>query len=121
MKPATVLLVEDHEDLRETLTEALELHGVAIKAVGNGLEALEYLKAAPPPKLILLDLTMPVMDGFRFREEQRKALAIKDIPVFVLSAEHNLELKAREMGVAGHMQKPVDFHALLQLVRERIS
>jgi CheY-like chemotaxis protein len=119
MKPVTVLLVEDHEDLRETLTEALELHGVAIKAVGNGLEALEYLQSAPAPKLILLDLTMPVMDGFRFREEQQKAIKLKDIPVFVLSAEPGLDVKARQMGVAGHMIKPVDFSALLQVVRER--
>lgn len=121
MKPATVLLVEDHVDLRETLAEALELDGIATKAVGNGLEALDYLQSAPLPKLILLDLTMPVMDGFKFREEQQKAVALKDIPVFVLSAEPGLDLKAKKMGVAGHMTKPVDLTALLRLVRERTS
>lgn len=121
MKAATVLLVEDHADLRDTLAEALEIEGIAIKAVGNGAEALEYLQSAPPPKLILLDLTMPVMDGFRFREEQQKAIALKDIPVFVLSAETGLAVKAKKMGVAGHLTKPVDFTALLRIVRERTS
>jgi len=119
MKPVTVLLVEDHVDLRETLTEALEIEGVAIKAVGNGQEALDYLQREPPPKLILLDLTMPVMDGFRFREEQQKEIKLKDIPVFVLSAETHLAEKARAMGVAGHMSKPVDLHKLLELIRGR--
>jgi two-component system response regulator CpxR len=121
MKPVTVLLVEDHADLRETMTEALETFGIVTKGVGNGQEALEYLHREPPPSLILLDLAMPVMDGFRFREEQQKAIKLKDIPVFVLSAETHLAEKAQAMGVAGHMTKPVDLQKLLALVRSRLG
>jgi CheY-like chemotaxis protein len=119
MKPVTVLLVEDHADLRDVMAEALEIEGISTVAVGNGAEALEYLRHQPPPKLILLDLTMPVMDGFTFREEQQKVLALKDIPVFVLSAETHLRDKAGAMGAAGYMSKPVDLFALLDFIRKR--
>jgi CheY-like chemotaxis protein len=117
MKPKTVLLVEDHADLREVMAEALEVEGISTASVGNGAEALEYLNQQPPPKLILLDLTMPVMDGFKFREEQQKVIALKDIPVFVLSAETHLNEKAREMGAAGYMSKPIDLFKLLDFIR----
>jgi CheY-like chemotaxis protein len=88
--PIEVLIVEDDEDLREAMVDMLSDEGYTTACAGNGLEALEWLSDAPAPKLILLDLMMPVMDGWQFRAEQRKSPALLAIPLVVLSASSNL-------------------------------
>src|SRR5437879_4549846 len=67
-----VLIVEDDADLREMMAQLLLLEGFTAQAVGNGREALEYLRRGDAPQLILLDLMMPVMDGWEFRREQKR-------------------------------------------------
>lgn len=90
-RPIEILIVEDDEDLREAMSDTLHDAGYEAATAGNGLEALEWLHDAPqPPRLILLDLMMPVMDGWHFREEQRKAPELAAIPVVVLSASGKL-------------------------------
>src|SRR5205823_6375304 len=69
---ASILIVEDHADLRESLTEILEDEGYVVASAANGLDGLNYLQAHPPPRLILLDLKMPVMDGWEFRRRQQE-------------------------------------------------
>lgn len=82
-----ILLAEDDDDLREAMLDTLEDAGYRVAAVGNGQEALAWLQVTERlPSLILLDLMMPVMDGWQFREAQSKDAKASHVPVVVLSA-----------------------------------
>ncbi|PYQ78988.1 MAG: response regulator [Acidobacteria bacterium] len=82
-----VLIVEDDADLREMMAQLLSLEGFQAAAVANGSEALQYLHNGHiKPDVILLDLMMPVMDGWEFRRKQQADPAFADVPVIVLSA-----------------------------------
>src|SRR5947208_6432557 len=81
-----VLIVEDDEDLREMMAQLLTLEGFQAATVANGREALEYLNSGARPDVILLDLMMPVMDGWEFRRRQQADPAVSGVPVIVLSA-----------------------------------
>src|SRR5262245_24697691 len=81
-----ILIVEDDADLRDMMAQLLTLEGFKTETVANGRDALEYLQKGDPPDLILLDLMMPVMDGWEFRRRQREDPALANVPVVVLSA-----------------------------------
>jgi CheY-like chemotaxis protein len=81
-----ILLVEDDPALRATLAEVLEERGYEVHTAGNGRQALDTLDHAPPPSAILLDLAMPVMDGWAFRAAQQRDPRLAHIPTIVLSA-----------------------------------
>src|SRR6266581_4459159 len=86
-KHCPVLIVEDDSDLREMMAQLLTLEGFQAATVANGREALEYLNSVDrQPDVILLDLMMPVMDGWEFRRRQQADPAVSDVPVIVLSA-----------------------------------
>lgn len=110
-----VLIVEDDADLREMMAQLLTLEGFDAEAVANGRDALDYLKRVDPPDLILLDLMMPVMDGWEFRRLQREDPAIAKVPVVVLSALD--DKRALELEGTAFLKKPLDFDHLLELVR----
>jgi len=108
-----VLLVEDDGDLRDAMADTLEESGYSVAAVANGLECLEWLREAPqPPSLILLDLMMPVMDGWQFRIEQLKDPKLAGIPVVILSAMASPAVNDD----VEHLKKPVKLQPLLALV-----
>lgn len=110
-----VLIVEDDADLREMMAQLLALEGYRAAAVANGREALTYLEHGHRPDLILLDLMMPVMDGWEFRRRQIQDQAIAGVPVVVLST---LDLaRGSELGGTAFLTKPLDFDRLLDLVR----
>jgi CheY-like chemotaxis protein len=110
-----VLIVEDDEDLREMMAQLLTLEGFETATVANGREALEYLHNASTPDVILLDLMMPVMDGWEFRRQQQADPAIAPVPVIVLSAlDQN---RASNLDATAFLKKPLDFDRLLSLVR----
>ena len=111
-----VLIVEDDADLREMMSQLIALEGYRAHTVANGREALEYLRREHRPELILLDLMMPVMDGWEFRREQRKDPAIADVPVVVLSALD--PSRGADIGAIEFLKKPLDFDRLLALVRQ---
>src|ERR1043166_6147962 len=87
-----ILVVEDDPDVREALVLLLEREGYAVTSVNNGQEALEQLRATPSA-LILLDLMLPVMDGFEFRVHQLQDPALARVPVIVLSGGGDLTRK----------------------------
>ncbi|MEP7125852.1 MAG: response regulator [Byssovorax sp.] len=82
-----ILLAEDDDDLREAMLETLQDAGYGVATVANGSDALDWLQDAEHlPSLILLDLMMPVMDGWQFRALQRVDPKVSKVPVVVLSA-----------------------------------
>jgi CheY-like chemotaxis protein len=110
-----VLIVEDDEDLREMMAQLLSLEGFHTATVANGREALEYLHEAERPQVILLDLMMPVMDGWEFRRQQQADPVLAPVPVIVLSALD--QQRASSLGADAFLKKPLDFDRLLSLVR----
>jgi CheY-like chemotaxis protein len=113
-----VLVVEDDLAIRETLSELLEDEGYQVQSAENGREALDRLRGGHPPRLILLDLMMPVMNGWEFRQAQRRDPTLSNIPVVVLSADDPLADKVSGMAVAGYLAKPFEFEALLATIRQ---
>lgn len=112
-----VLLVEDDSDIRSTIADVLELEGYRVVTARNGRDALERLSAPQRPCLILLDLMMPGMNGWEFRQEQVRSEELASIPVVILSGDGSIEQKAASLQVAGHLRKPVQLEALLDMIR----
>ena len=110
-----VLIVEDDEDLREMMAQLLTLEGYDAASVANGREALDYLQHSSTPNVILLDLMMPVMDGWEFRRQLEADPALAPVPVIVLSALD--QVRAMNIHAAAFLKKPLDFDRLLALVR----
>ena len=110
-----VLIVEDDADLRDMMAQLLSLEGYQAQTVANGRDALEYLRRGDYPDVILLDLMMPVMDGWEFRRRQCQDPDLANVPVIVLSALD--QSRAADLGGAAFLKKPLDFDRLIQLVR----
>jgi CheY-like chemotaxis protein len=113
-----VLIVEDDADLREMMAQLLVLEGFQVATASNGREALDYLRRVhngETPNLILLDLMMPVMDGWEFRRKQQADPRLAKLPVIVLSALD--QSRAADVNANAFLKKPLDFDRLLQLVR----
>jgi CheY-like chemotaxis protein len=111
-----ILIVEDDADLREMMAQLLTLEGYRAETVANGRDALDYLHRGDPPDLILLDLMMPIMDGWEFRRRQREDPTLAGVPVVVLSALD--QTRAADLGGTAFLKKPLDFDRLLELVRQ---
>lgn len=110
-----VLVVEDDHDTRVLLRATLETAGFTVVTAANGRDAMLRLAELPsPPRLMLLDLQMPVMDGWELLSSLRQERRWARIPVGVQSA--NLEVTLPD-GVSFVLGKPVDIDALLALVR----
>jgi len=114
-----ILVVEDDHEIRSTLVELLQDEGYAVEAAGDGKKALEIVGRLPP-SAILLDLMMPVMDGWAFLSECRADPRCREIPIVVMSAAYNLPASIKQLtnhGVRAVIAKPFDVQALLRLVR----
>lgn len=108
-----ILVVEDDLDIRDALREILEDEGYEARSAANGAEALELLNRVPKPGLVLLDLMMPVMDGYQFLEIFRANPKFADIPVVVVTAGILVV-----PGIAGFIKKPFDTDQLLRMVNK---
>jgi CheY-like chemotaxis protein len=103
-----VLLVEDDEGTRRQLRQILETRGYIVQEAADGQQALEVLRRTPAPAVILLNLTMPVLDGWAFRKQQRRDPALAAIPVIILSTHGDQVWHAEEFGEVGFLRKPVN-------------
>lgn len=113
-----ILLVEDDPDMRDALAVLLEYQGYRVTTACNGREGLECLGRMERPCLILLDLMMPVMDGWSFRSELLRRPQLADIPVVVLSGVDDPEDAARRLQCSDHLAKPFAPERLYRVVRE---
>jgi CheY-like chemotaxis protein len=121
LKAKSVLVVEDDRDIREAVVEVLEDEGYTVSSAGHGQEALDWLSGEEPrPDLILLDLMMPVMNGFQFRKKQLERADLAAIPVVVVTADANAKIKAEGLRAAAFVQKPLKIQPLLDLI-ERLT
>ena len=107
-----VLIVDDDPDLLEVTSFVIEDDGMAVATARNGAEALALLRAGRLPRLVLLDLMMPVMSGLEFLEEVAKDPLLKAIPVVVLTAAERVQVPAAKEV----LPKPIDLTALLRVV-----
>jgi two-component system, chemotaxis family, chemotaxis protein CheY len=106
--------------VREALVEALSDRGYTVDTAGDGLVALQVLRGGKRPRVILLDLMMPRMDGVEFRIAQRADPKLADLPVIILSADARMDEKARAMKVQDAIRKPIDLEQLYRVI-ERVS
>jgi two-component system chemotaxis response regulator CheY len=112
-----VLIVEDDPDIRAALAEAIGEDGLEILTASNGRDALDQLHAAATaPSVIVLDLMMPVMDGWEFATACRAVAAWANIPIVIVSAGDDIEKHAHNLGARAHLRKPVDLDVLLATV-----
>ena len=111
-----VFIVEDDADTREMLGRFLELQGYRVETAVNGKQALERLQSGARAGVIVLDLMMPVMDGWEFRREQARRADIADIPVIVVSAAGRERIS--QIDADAYLSKPVDLDELLQCVTD---
>ncbi|MCK6546289.1 response regulator [Myxococcota bacterium] len=112
-----VLVVDDDDDIRESLLEVLGEQGFAVIGAKHGGAALEYLQQREsPPCLILLDLMMPVMDGAAFRARQLEEPALATVPVVVMAAYADADKKSEELQPAGILRKPLHLKTLIETI-----
>ena len=114
--PGGVLVVDDDMGIRGVLTQLLQDEGHRVASAANGQEALERLAAQRPPGVILLDLMMPVMNGWEVMNRRRDDERIASIPVIVISADGQVREKANAIGAVGYLTKPIDLDRLLDTV-----
>ncbi|HET7036244.1 MAG TPA: response regulator [Thermomicrobiaceae bacterium] len=114
--PPGVLVVDDDSTIRSVIAELLLVEGYLVRTAVNGRDALEVLRAWRPC-VIVLDLMMPVMDGWAFRAAQRALPgALREIPVIILSATRDVERHAAELGAATAISKPFDLDQVVTTV-----
>jgi CheY-like chemotaxis protein len=111
-----VLLVEDDPQVREAIETLLLVEGYRVVTANEGQEALERLRDGFEPCVILLDLMMPVKDGWQFRAEQVRDPHLARIPVVVCSGTDAVAQAAAALGIADHVQKPISVDALLDVI-----
>lgn len=117
-KCETVLVIEDDEPIRTAVQEALELEGYQVLVAGDGKAGLEMIRKAVTPCLILLDLMLPIMNGWEFMEELRKnGNMLAAIPIVVTSAAGGAAKTAAEHA-QGFIRKPIDLELLLSTVKK---
>ena len=113
---AKILVVEDNDDVREMMAVTLELEGHNVSTAINGRDALDKLRSGERPCLILLDLMMPVMNGWEFQQAVEQDPNLRDVPVVVVSAATGEIVKNTPADAL--LSKPIDMDRLLTVVCE---
>jgi CheY-like chemotaxis protein len=113
--PTKILIIEDDPDLRDALAGLLAGVGYRTVAVENGLAAIQHLQHHDPPAVILLDLMMPLFDGYQFRREQLRDPVTAAIPIVVITGRPDDERLAA-MGAVECLCKPLDADPVLAAV-----
>lgn len=116
----SILVAEDNNDVRETIVDAIRMQGYEVHGVSNGKQALEMLDVLGAPTLVLLDLMMPVMNGWEFLNAQCKRAKLASHKIVTISAVDPTRgpVGSSPIGAAGNLQKPISLDDLWDTVRE---
>ena len=114
-----ILLVEDDIDIQDNLKAFLEMENFEVASVANGKQAIELMQNGEKPSLILLDLMMPIMNGYEMLAEMKKRNLFQNspVPIILLSAATDIEETAREQ-VVKFIRKPIALDKLLLTIKE---
>jgi len=114
-----VLIVDDTDDVRSLLRVALNVAGFETMEANEGPAALHLLATAPTPDVVLLDVQMPVMDGWQTLSQIRSSKATAALPVIMCTVKSRPEdrLRGWELGCDGYLSKPFDIGELIRTVR----
>ena len=115
MNSGPILVVDDDPNILDVVSELLDMEGYRVATAANGAEALQFVETQHP-SLVLLDMRMPVLDGWGFAKELR-ARGVK-LPILVMTAAQNARVWAEEIGAQGYVAKPFEVPALLDAVEK---
>jgi CheY-like chemotaxis protein len=117
---ADILIIEDDVFIQDVMTELLNDHGFNVHCCSDGEEGLDYLLSSekPRPKVIFLDLRMPIMDGNTFLVKKRSNEEISAIPVVVMTADGKLGPQMLELQASRFLKKPLDVGDVLSVARD---
>jgi CheY-like chemotaxis protein len=108
------MVVDDDDDLRATLAEALDIEGYRVISASNGQQALDLLRGGLKPALVLLDLWMPEMDGWQVRHAMQSDPELEGIPIVIMTAAQGQD--PASLQVSSVLQKPVGLTQLIETV-----
>jgi len=111
---ARILVVDDDNAIRETLRAILEDEGYRVSVAANGRDALDVLEAVGPPSLCIIDLVMPVMNGWQLCAELARRPALARVPVLLVSANSHVDAPPAGLETVHVMKKPISFDRLLE-------
>lgn len=119
--PTFILVVEDDEAIRDSIVELMSEEGYKVTAARNGALGIAFLQETPLlPDLILLDLMMPVMDGFEFCRQKSAQPAWAKIPTMVMSADGHIVQKQSQTGATDYIKKPLDIDELIARIHKML-
>ena len=110
-----ILVVDDDPAIRDVVADILEMANYRVQTAGNGAEALDHIHSEQP-SVVLLDLMMPVMDGWEFLRKCRSEPPCAPVPVVIMSAARNASGLAAELGAQAFLGKPFEMDAVLAIV-----
>jgi chemosensory pili system protein ChpA (sensor histidine kinase/response regulator) len=115
-----VLVVDDNCDVRDALRMMLESEGLSVETAADGEEALQRMRESPPA-VVLLDLNMPHLDAYGFREQQRRDPELMKVPVLLYSGAADVEEAAAALGIQAWFAKPFDLDRILTLLERYVA
>jgi CheY-like chemotaxis protein len=113
-----VLVVDDDMEIRQALTDILQDEDYDVRAAANGREALEMVERGPCPDVILLDVMMPVMDGWHFLSARLAHPRLVEVPIIIISAGMEAEREAHKVGVFEVARKPLHVDDLVRRIED---
>ena len=117
LEPKLVFVIDDEQDLLDVTTFVLENEGYRVQTAKNGADALARLSSGARPELVLLDMMMPVMNGWEFLEAVSRIPALRRIPIVVMTAAGSIGVP----GATAVLRKPFDLGALVDVVERHAS
>jgi CheY-like chemotaxis protein len=111
-----ILIIDDDRDVADAIADALEDEGYATEIASHGAEALTLIAGGARPGAVILDLMMPVMDGWEFRTRLTEQ-GLGELPIIVCTADGHAREKAAKLQASGHLRKPPSLSALLEAVQ----
>jgi CheY-like chemotaxis protein len=121
-KKKSIFFIEDDASIREICVFVLEQYGYQVQVAKNGIEAQNLLqKLKTLPNLIILDVSMPVMNGLKFREWQLECLRISQVPTIIMSADTDIKKISQTMRADGFLKKPFDIEDLIFVIEKLIK